>query len=582
MNDPRFHPGLQTWIANQGWHALRPVQEHAARVLFDTDRDAIIAAPTAAGKTEACFLPLLTLAARQPAAAGFSILYLAPLKALINDQARRLQGMARACGLDASPWHGDVPRDDKARLRRAPHQGVLLMTPESLEGRFVYAAGDVRRFFANLKAVVIDELHAFPADDARGMHLRSLLRRLECNALAGRPVRRLGLSATLGDPAQAARTLRPENADNDPAVITDLETERPFTSRVKGHLQEPRQRAQDHCANALSQTFRGGRGLIFVRSRGEAEWYAERLSHDTGNVRFYAHHAGLTPETRHDLEERLKKRPAQTCLVCTSTLELGIDVGSIDLAAQVKAPWTVSALRQRLGRAGRRQDAPPARLHLHVLDDSPPATDRRAWRLPTEGLQTDTVQAAAMHRLLLDGWHEPPPPPLLHLSTLAQQLLSSLATGDNPTAPDLYKCLCGPFTAVPADLFKRLIRHLATSRGLIAARRANGNQPLRLFLTPAGLGESAGTRFPRRFRHPGRVRSVERRHRRTPGQPASRPAAGTGRRRTAFRSTLEAGAHRAGTTSVSGSRRAPRRTTPTQHAWPPAPAAPYTNASPWK
>ena len=195
----RLHPEIRRWIRDQGWQEIREVQDRAIAAILGAENDVIIAASTAAGKTEAAFLPLLTQAAARQAP-GLSILYVSPLKALINDQFRRLDLLCEQMEIDVVRWHGDAPQSAKRRTLRAP-SGVALITPESIEALFLRRAGDAKALFGALDAIVIDELHAF-LQGPRGLHLASLLRRIDL--MAGRRARRIGLSATLGDLTRAA------------------------------------------------------------------------------------------------------------------------------------------------------------------------------------------------------------------------------------------------------------------------------------------------------------------------------------------------------------------------------------------
>jgi ATP-dependent Lhr-like helicase len=198
----RLHPEVRRWIRDEGWIELRPVQDQAIRTILGSDRDVVIAAATAAGKTEAAFLPLLTQAAGREER-GVSILYVAPLKALINDQHRRLDLLCERMGVSLVRWHGDAPQGPKQQILKTPH-GVVMITPESIEALLLRRSTDARRLLGSLDAIVVDELHAF-LQGPRGLHLFSLLRRLEL--MSARRPRRIGLSATLGDMGIAAAWL---------------------------------------------------------------------------------------------------------------------------------------------------------------------------------------------------------------------------------------------------------------------------------------------------------------------------------------------------------------------------------------
>ncbi len=200
---------VQKWVRTKGWRELRQIQADAVHAIVDRDTDLIISASTAGGKTEAAFLPLISQVLDNPAGvSGFDLLYIGPLKALITDQAMRLEDICQEADLPVYPWHGDVSGSVKSRAMKSP-KGVLLITPESLEALFVRRGLEIPRLFGATRAVVIDELHSV-LDSERGMQMRSLLTRLEI--AVKRPIRRIGLSATLGDMNMASAYLRPDTA----------------------------------------------------------------------------------------------------------------------------------------------------------------------------------------------------------------------------------------------------------------------------------------------------------------------------------------------------------------------------------
>ena len=212
----RLADPVRRWIWDKGWYSLRDIQERAIHTLLNDDRDAIIAAPTAGGKTEAAFLPLISSVLDEPGEGGFELVYVGPLRALINDQFQRLQDLCTRADLPVYPWHGDISHTIKSRARKNP-RGVLLITPESLEALFVLRGLEVPTLFAGTRAILIDELHSL-LDNERGVHLRSLLTRLEL--ATNRRIRRIGLSATLGEMELVKEYLRPET----PELVTLLES----------------------------------------------------------------------------------------------------------------------------------------------------------------------------------------------------------------------------------------------------------------------------------------------------------------------------------------------------------------------
>ena len=464
----RLAEPVRRWIWHKGWNSLRDIQESAIPALLDDDRDLIISAATAGGKTEAAFLPLISLVLEHPGESGFDLVYIGPLRALINDQFERLEDLCERAGMPVYPWHGDISQGVKIRARKNP-RGVLLITPESLEALFVLRGLEIPALFMSARAVVIDELHAL-LDSERGVHLRSLLTRLEL--AVGRRIRRVGLSATLGEMALAREYLRPEA----PEAVTLLESksEGPdLKIQIRGYLRH-RARSKDDTRDDdgtaaqravvehLFLKLRGDRNLIFAGSRQNVEWYADALREMSERARmpveFFPHHASLSREHRVDLEKRLKTHPATTA-VCTSTLELGVDIGNITSVAQIGAPYSVAALRQRLGRSGRRAGQ-PAVLRMYAVETAPSADSH-----PLERLHLGLVRSVAMVELLIAGWCEPPALQALHLSTLTHQVISVIAQHGGVTARRLYVTLCerGPFRRVDPRLFARLLRQIGRS-----------------------------------------------------------------------------------------------------------------------
>ena len=458
---------VRRWIWDKGWRSLRDIQERAIPLLVNGDDDVIITAATAGGKTEAAFLPLISQVLERPGSGGFDLLYVGPLRALINDQFERLEDLCERAELPVFPWHGDISQGVKSRARRNP-RGVLLITPESLEALFVLRGLEIPTLFADTRAVVVDELHAL-LDSERGIHLRSLLTRLEL--ALGRGIRRVGLSATLGNMEQARGYLRPEAPEN--VVVLDSRSDvQELRVQIRGYMREgdrggdPGTEAEgtgaEHAvAKHLFSKLRGTRNLIFAGSRWWVEWYADTLRSISEEERlpleFFPHHASLSRDHRLDLERRLKEdRP--TTAVCTSTLELGIDIGDIKCVAQIGPPFSVASLRQRLGRSGRRAGH-PAVLRMYAVESNPDAEAH-----PLGRLHLGLIRSIAMIELLIADWCEPPAPQALHLSTLTHQVLSVIAEHNGAKAEQLYRVLCerGPFRRVTGELFISLLRQLGS------------------------------------------------------------------------------------------------------------------------
>lgn len=459
---------IQKWIRQQGWRELRDIQVRSINAICDSHADIVIAASTAGGKTEAAFLPLISEVIDEPLElSGFDLLYIGPLKALITDQAMRLEDICREMSLPVVPWHGDISQSIKARAIKSP-KGILLITPESLEALFIHRGLEIRRLFAATRTVIIDELHTV-LDSERGIQVRSLLTRLEL--AIKRPVRRVGLSATLGDMDLAKSYLRPDNVDA-VQLIESEGGEAELMLQLRGYLSgaegESSPSAIDGITAHLFKYLRGSDNLIFAGARQQVEIYADGLrdlcDKEHLPLEFYPHHASLSREHRDFVERRLKKPGQPTTAVCTSTLELGIDIGDVNSVAQIGAPFSVAALRQRLGRSGRREGQ-PAILRQYVVESKLTADSSFVDRL-----RLNLVRSSAMIDLLLEGWCEPPKPDALHLSTLVHQTLSVIAQLGGASASTVYKILCkeGPFRQVTSHIFADVLRAIgAPEMGLI-------------------------------------------------------------------------------------------------------------------
>ena len=465
-------PAIQRWIWQHQWQELRDIQEEAIPLLLEGSNDLVMAAPTASGKTEAAFLPLLSRVLTEGLPdQGFALLYVSPLKALINDQFKRLEELCESLEIPVYHWHGDVASSAKQRARRQP-RGVLLITPESLEAQFVLRGLEVPRLFSRLNAIVIDELHSL-LDSERGVHLRSLLDRIEF--VVHRRIRRIGLSATLGNMELVRSCLRPRNPEQ-VAVLRSATDFQEVKMLLKGYIGRPARSAHDEesppgprgvdthttaaIARHLFQCLRGQSHLVFAGSRQRVELFADQLRglslQESVPNEFFAHYANLSRAHREMVEERLRLGNVPTTAVCTSTLELGIDIGEVESIAQIGPPYTVASLRQRLGRSGRRMGS-AAVLRTYIQERALDADSH-----PLDRIRPGLFQTVAMIQLLLAGWCEPPQPHALHLSTFVHQVLSVIASNNGVSAHSLFESLCkkGPFHAVDSGLFKRILRCL--------------------------------------------------------------------------------------------------------------------------
>lgn len=464
----RLDPKIQRWVYKQGWADLREIQKEAIEPVLSGGSDLVISASTAAGKTEAAFLPACSAIAGETD--GFGILYLSPLKALINDQYRRLESLCDVLGMKVTPWHGDSSQSKKRDARRYP-EGILLITPESLESRLVLDPGWVRASFGSLKYIIIDEYHCFVGTE-RGTHLQSLMHRLE--HLLGRqrsPIPRIALSATLGDMDGVMGSLRP-NSDF-PSLLIKGDSKMDLKLQVRGYIScvsdesegedsedlfGMRLSADVQVGRDLYKVLRGDSHLVFANRRRDTEKFAAMLSdlcsENSVPNEFFPHHGSLSKELREELESRLQKAALPTTAVCTMTLELGIDIGKIKSVAQITAPNSVSSLRQRLGRSGRRGE--PAMLSMFIKERDLAEALSLVDKLRLELLQS----IAIIHLLLKEKWYEPPDRSLFHLSTLLHQVLAVIAQWGGVRAEQLWSVLCesGTFANVAEEHFRMLLR----------------------------------------------------------------------------------------------------------------------------
>nr|MBV6630254.1 DEAD/DEAH box helicase [Oceanococcus sp. HetDA_MAG_MS8] len=463
----RLDPAIQKWIWRQQWSSLRGIQEQVGEVLLnDYERDALVCVATAGGKTEAAFFPLLTRLLSEPDEQGL-VVAICPLKALINDQAKRLKDILRDTNIPVYRWHGDISASEKQKFRKEP-KGILLITPESLEANFCISGHEMRQLFGNTRAVVVDEWHAFLGTE-RGRQLQSLMARLEL--AVGRRLPRVGLSATIGDLQLAADALRPGNG-NHVAICEDSSHRHGLQILLVGIEQVPMQLnpsldptgeekqsdAPDPVAKWIFK-LRGDSHLVFANSKNRVESLTDALSRMSERLgvpnEYFPHHGNLDRTMRHSLEDRLKQGDKPTTAVCTSTLELGIDIGKVSSVAQVGCPPSVAALRQRLGRSGRRGEDSVLRLFV-TEDEITPQSE------PSDQLRLQLVQTIAMVELLLEKWYESPDQSRLHLSTLIQQVLSVIAERGGSSAANLYQILCekGPFQNTSTGVFGQFLRNL--------------------------------------------------------------------------------------------------------------------------
>lgn len=491
---------IQRALWNMGWTALRPIQEQAIPIVLQSDRDLIISARTAAGKTEAAFLPVLSAIHENPLASVRAI-YIGPLKALINDQFRRLEQLAELAEIPVHRWHGDVSQNRKQAVLKQPG-GVLLITPESLEAMFVNRGTQLPQLFHSLAFVVIDELHALLGTE-RGLHLRSLLFRLQ-RAVIGR-YRLIALSATLGDLPKSAAWLRPDEphqveiltaageqkaiqyrihtyltssspggpkvanaASADIATQTELEPpvdnatdQAPLAEGTAGEAKAQVSRALPSAMlEDVYEFFHGQKNLIFANAKSVVEECADGMNElcraRGARPEFLVHHGSLSREIREEVESLMQGAAPHTT-VCSSTLELGIDIGNVTAVGQIGAPHSVNSLAQRLGRSGRK-DGEPHCMRILIRETLPDPKGKLV-----DLLHPELVQAVALTELLLQRWFEPPAEHHGDFSTLVQQILSVLAETGGIRAHLMFERLVttGAFRYFDQPTFAAVLRSIA-------------------------------------------------------------------------------------------------------------------------
>lgn len=387
----RLNPALQHHIVNSlGWRSLRPLQEQAIDPLLAGD-DALLLAPTAGGKTEAAVFPLLSriMTEEWPA---IGVLYVCPLRALLNNLFLRLDHYCRLVGRRVGLWHGDVGQAERRAIIQEPPD-ILLITPESLEVILIFRREHKADLFANVRSVIIDEIHAFAGDD-RGWHLLSVLERISRHA--GRELQRIGLSATVGEPTQLMGWLCGESRR--PRRIIAPAADRPAEADVSLDFVG----STENAATVIARLHGGEKRLVFCDSRSRVEDLAYELrGHE---VETFVSHGSLGREERRRAEAAFAQS-TNCVIVATRTLELGIDVGDLDRVIQIEAPYTVAGFLQRLGRTGRRPDTRRNCLFLTTHDS---------------GL----LLAAGVLQLWGEGYVEPVVPPASPFHVLAQQIMA--------------------------------------------------------------------------------------------------------------------------------------------------------------
>ncbi|EMY70165.1 DEAD/DEAH box helicase [Leptospira vanthielii] len=368
---------IRRYVYDQRWEQLRPIQNAAIEKLLSSNENYILASRTASGKTEAAFLPILSRV--DFAEPGVQVLYVSPLIALINDQFYRIEQLCKYLDVTVTKWHGEANKTQKDRLLDRP-TGIVLITPESLEAMFTNKPHNIKHLFSNIKYVVVDEIHSFLGTD-RGIQLKSILSRLQTENLHS--FRIIGLSATIGDYLEAKRFTGDESntkvlLDRTPKDINVLF--RYFKNKTE---ELPLELLKD-----LYIETKDKKVLIFPNSRGRVEEIAVKLKKISNTVKghgnYFSHHSSVDKEVREYVEFFAKESDHQNfCISCTSTLELGIDIGTIDEVVQVDATQSIASLIQRVGRSGRK-DGQSSNLFLYATNDWSLLQSLACWALYKE------------------------------------------------------------------------------------------------------------------------------------------------------------------------------------------------------
>lgn len=462
----KFPPFIREFIFSHSWESLRAVQLAAAKTIFETDHHLLLTSTTASGKTEAAFFPILSELWERPAH-SVGVLYIAPLKSLINDQFYRMEDLLTESGIPVTHWHGDVSASHKKKLLDHP-SGILQITPESLESMLINRSNDIVRLFGDLRFVVIDEVHTLTGVD-RGNQIQCQLSRI--SRLIGRQVRRVGLSATVGDPEKAAAWLAGDS--NIPVDVPQIPPEgirwrlglEHFFFQNDNPDQTEREKATKPQKGAeldagyeyMYDCVKDKKALVFSNSREETEYLtatfrqiaARRGEPDV----FLIHHGNLSAALREDAELRMKndERPVVTC--ATVTMELGIDIGRLERVLQNDAPNSVSSFLQRLGRSGRRGQPPEMIMVFREEDPLPntPLPQLFPWGL---------LRAIAIIQLYLEErFIEPPRAKKMPVSLLFHQTLSILAAAGELTAKALAERVLAlpPFRQISKEDYRTLL-----------------------------------------------------------------------------------------------------------------------------
>ncbi|NLO47617.1 MAG: DEAD/DEAH box helicase [Clostridiales bacterium] len=457
----RLAPYIQDFIYLSKWTELRDIQVSACKVIFDSGDNLLLSSGTASGKTEAAFLPVLTELYHKPSS-SVGVLYISPLKALINDQFKRLDYLLLESDLPVTKWHGDASLAEKNRLVKNP-KGILQITPESLESLLIHKRGACLNLFKDLRFVIIDEVHYFMRD-GRGIQVLCLLERMQ--KLTGNIPRRIGLSATLGDISVAENWLNSGTGRKCVSPVSDEGKRRIklFVERFMKTNEESDGRTVDNgSAEHFDYLYRmtlDKKTIIFTNSREETEFVLANmrqiaLKNKTPDI-YRVHHGNISAVLREQAEDEMKASEEKLVTGATVTLELGIDIGSLDQVVQIGSPSTVSSFAQRLGRCGRRGQVPQL-LFTFVDDVHATASDTLG---PINWSFIRTI--AIIELYTKQKWIEPLSPGRYPYALLYHQTMSHLLSAGESTPQKLARDLLGlsSFSHIPQEDYKLLLRHL--------------------------------------------------------------------------------------------------------------------------
>lgn len=429
---------IKQYIFNQSWPSLTKIQDASIKYVESTDCNLILSAPTASGKTEAAFLPAINTV--NDWRKGIKIVYISPLIALINDQFQRVNKLSEYLDIKITRWHGEASSAEKKKLMKQP-QGILLITPESIEAMLVLRSGEARHLFNGVEWIIVDEIHGF-FDNNRGVQLSSLLERIQ--KYIEKPPRYIGMSATLPkDDSQLVKDFFKNNRET--LILADYTKN--HLSVTRDYFIENSKKQSSESIEKIYDLSQKESMLVFPNSRGMVEYISASLAKlgklNQSYIHYFAHHASLTKELRTSVEKIAKASRTQLFTICcTSTLEMGIDIGAVDSIVQYNAPYSVASLGQRLGRSGRKNKA----SILHFISTNP-------WEL-LQGLAViDLYEKNKIERL--DIIKKP-------YDVFAHQLLSLLLEKSGINVSDFVKShrVFKTWNNITDDEFQGIINHL--------------------------------------------------------------------------------------------------------------------------